>query len=329
MCPISRAPGRLFRHAGCHLSAVRDPQCAHASPRSSSSPRAGRRTNSSACTAWAGCCTPRPRARSRIFRPVRVYAPVGEHKDLLAYLVRRLLENGANTSFVNRFMDEEVPVADIVRDPITELERLESHAHSATAQSGRAVCRPAQFARNRSRRSARRSAALRAAIAARAARARGGAVIDGAPAGRGEHAVANPADRRETVGHSRDATAQEIGRAFEAGGRGAAGMDALGGAVRAECLDRAAAAAGEVAGARLLRTAGARGRQNAAGRDCRSARSRRFLPLLRAARARGSSRSPERLQGPRASSTSCRCTAAACSRASAPGISRWPSSPGR
>ncbi len=63
------------------------------------------------------------------FPRVRVYAPVGEHKDLLAYLVRRLLENGANTSFVNRFMDEQVPVAEIVRDPISELERLESFAH--------------------------------------------------------------------------------------------------------------------------------------------------------------------------------------------------------
>jgi len=58
------------------------------------------------------------------FPRVRVYAPVGEHKDLLAYLVRRLLENGANTSFVNRFMDEQVAVAEIVRDPLTELERL-------------------------------------------------------------------------------------------------------------------------------------------------------------------------------------------------------------
>src|ERR1700731_1509233 len=63
------------------------------------------------------------------FPRVRVYAPVGEHKDLLAYLVRRLLENGANTSFVNRFMDEQVPVAEIVRDRISELERLESLAH--------------------------------------------------------------------------------------------------------------------------------------------------------------------------------------------------------
>ena len=51
--------------------------------------------------------------------PVRVYAPVGAHKDLLAYLVRRLLENGANSSFVNRFLDDAVPLAEVVRDPLT------------------------------------------------------------------------------------------------------------------------------------------------------------------------------------------------------------------
>ncbi len=48
----------------------------------------------------------------------RVYAPVGSHEDLLPYLVRRLLENGANSSFVHSFMDEDVPVEDVVRDPI-------------------------------------------------------------------------------------------------------------------------------------------------------------------------------------------------------------------
>jgi RHH-type proline utilization regulon transcriptional repressor/proline dehydrogenase/delta 1-pyrroline-5-carboxylate dehydrogenase len=51
-------------------------------------------------------------------RPCRVYAPVGSHEDLLPYLVRRLLENGANTSFVNRIVDESVDVQDIVADPI-------------------------------------------------------------------------------------------------------------------------------------------------------------------------------------------------------------------
>jgi RHH-type proline utilization regulon transcriptional repressor/proline dehydrogenase/delta 1-pyrroline-5-carboxylate dehydrogenase len=52
-------------------------------------------------------------------RPCRVYAPVGSHEDLLPYLVRRLLENGANTSFVNRIVDESIDVEDIVADPIT------------------------------------------------------------------------------------------------------------------------------------------------------------------------------------------------------------------
>src|SRR5262249_3070206 len=48
----------------------------------------------------------------------RVYAPVGGHEDLLAYLVRRLLENGANTSFVNRITDDTLPIEDIVKDPV-------------------------------------------------------------------------------------------------------------------------------------------------------------------------------------------------------------------
>jgi RHH-type proline utilization regulon transcriptional repressor/proline dehydrogenase/delta 1-pyrroline-5-carboxylate dehydrogenase len=51
---------------------------------------------------------------------VRVYAPVGNHKDLLPYLVRRLLENGANSSFVNRFLDARVAPEDLLRDPVDE-----------------------------------------------------------------------------------------------------------------------------------------------------------------------------------------------------------------
>ena len=54
----------------------------------------------------------------KLGRPCRVYAPVGSHEDLLPYLVRRLLENGANTSFVNRIVDESINVEDIVADPL-------------------------------------------------------------------------------------------------------------------------------------------------------------------------------------------------------------------
>ncbi len=52
-------------------------------------------------------------------RPCRVYAPVGNHEDLLPYLVRRLLENGSNTSFVNKIIDESIEVEDIVADPLS------------------------------------------------------------------------------------------------------------------------------------------------------------------------------------------------------------------
>lgn len=55
---------------------------------------------------------------NKLNRPCRIYAPVGSHEDLLAYLVRRLLENGANTSFVNRLADDEAPIREIIADPM-------------------------------------------------------------------------------------------------------------------------------------------------------------------------------------------------------------------
>src|SRR5690606_39586772 len=57
-------------------------------------------------------------------RPVRVYAPVGSHEDLLPYLVLRLLENGANTTFVNRLRLADVPIEQIVADPVEPTESL-------------------------------------------------------------------------------------------------------------------------------------------------------------------------------------------------------------
>ncbi len=58
--------------------------------------------------------------------PCRIYAPVGEHSDLLAYLVGRLLENGANSSFVNNLVDESIPVESLLTDPV-ELVRSWKH----------------------------------------------------------------------------------------------------------------------------------------------------------------------------------------------------------
>ncbi len=61
--------------------------------------------------------------------PCRIYAPVGGHEHLLAYLVRRLLENGANTSFVNRIIDENTPIDELLQDPVAKTAALQSKPH--------------------------------------------------------------------------------------------------------------------------------------------------------------------------------------------------------
>jgi RHH-type proline utilization regulon transcriptional repressor/proline dehydrogenase/delta 1-pyrroline-5-carboxylate dehydrogenase len=61
--------------------------------------------------------------------PCRIYAPVGSHRDLLGYLVRRLLENGANTSFINRIADEKIPIENIIANPVTKIAGLTDKPH--------------------------------------------------------------------------------------------------------------------------------------------------------------------------------------------------------
>ncbi len=62
-----------------------------------------------------------PREQNKLGVPCRIYAPVGNHETLLAYLVRRLLENGANTSFVNRIADKTLKVEDLIQSPIYDI----------------------------------------------------------------------------------------------------------------------------------------------------------------------------------------------------------------
>ncbi len=66
-----------------------------------------------------------PLAKGRLNRPCRIYAPVGTHETLLAYLVRRLLENGANTSFVNQIGDHDVPIGTLVGDPVRKARAIQ------------------------------------------------------------------------------------------------------------------------------------------------------------------------------------------------------------
>ncbi len=68
----------------------------------------------------------------KLDRPCRIYAPVGTHETLLAYLVRRLLENGANTSFVNQIADPAFPIDELLADPVERAQRLEPVGRTAS-----------------------------------------------------------------------------------------------------------------------------------------------------------------------------------------------------
>jgi RHH-type proline utilization regulon transcriptional repressor/proline dehydrogenase/delta 1-pyrroline-5-carboxylate dehydrogenase len=62
--------------------------------------------------------------KGKLGRPCRIYAPVGSHETLLAYLVRRLLENGANSSFVNRLADKAVSIDELIADPVEQVRAM-------------------------------------------------------------------------------------------------------------------------------------------------------------------------------------------------------------
>ena len=80
---------------------------------------------------------------TKLDRPCRIYAPVGTHETLLAYLVRRLLENGANTSFVNRIADPAVPIDELIADPVRRSRAIAARSRGAArpAASGDRRCR--------------------------------------------------------------------------------------------------------------------------------------------------------------------------------------------
>jgi RHH-type proline utilization regulon transcriptional repressor/proline dehydrogenase/delta 1-pyrroline-5-carboxylate dehydrogenase len=169
--------------------------------------------------------------------PVRIYAPVGSHKELLAYLVRRLLENGANSSFVNRIADEQVSIDELVRDPVGELEALEPK------RNPKIVLPPDLFGAQR-----RNSAGVdlsdplvREPLLERlkALEARSWTAKPGLGKGEGRPIV-SPHDHRITVGTTFEATAADVDRMVRAGHAAQVDWDSLGGEARAKLLERTA-----------------------------------------------------------------------------------------
>ena len=170
---------------------------------------------------------------------VRIYAPVGGHKDLLAYLVRRLLENGANSSFVNRMADAEVPVGELTTDPVKDLGKLEPRRNPA-------IPLPANIFpdRKNSKGVDLADPLVREPLLAELHKldSREWAAAPTVLAGKGgeTHEVRSPQANGEVVGQVLYAGARDIDLAFSRAVAAQFGWDALGGIARAERLDRAA-----------------------------------------------------------------------------------------
>jgi RHH-type transcriptional regulator, proline utilization regulon repressor / proline dehydrogenase / delta 1-pyrroline-5-carboxylate dehydrogenase len=169
-------------------------------------------------------------------RPVRVYAPVGTHRDLLAYLVRRLLENGANSSFVHQFSDPDVTAEELAVDP-----REVASGPIPAQVTGADLFAPA---RRNSRGHDLGQPGVPEALLARMASARSAAalalpVINGDRRDGPRFAVQNPATG-VVVGHVVEAEPAAIDQAFAAARAAQDDWSLAGGAFRAARLERAA-----------------------------------------------------------------------------------------
>ncbi|MGH6661566.1 MAG: proline dehydrogenase family protein, partial [Rhodospirillales bacterium] len=129
----------------------------------------------------------------------RIYAPVGSHEDLLAYLVRRLLENGANTSFVNRIVDKTAPVDDIIADPCDRATRVGAKPHPRISLPVRLFGDERENSHGLDLGDPAELRALAGAMQA-AEGSRLAAPIPGGNDGGDERPVLDPADRRRQVG---------------------------------------------------------------------------------------------------------------------------------
>jgi RHH-type proline utilization regulon transcriptional repressor/proline dehydrogenase/delta 1-pyrroline-5-carboxylate dehydrogenase len=148
--------------------------------------------------------------------PCRIYAPVGSHEDLLAYLVRRLLENGANTSFVNRIQDEQAPLDDIVADPVSAWAAAMPKRHPAIPLPADLYGSARRNSRGTDLNDPLTLVGLLPALEKSMAQGAEAAPVIGGIAQPGEaRTLANPADRRKIIGEVREADGAQVDQAME------------------------------------------------------------------------------------------------------------------
>jgi RHH-type proline utilization regulon transcriptional repressor/proline dehydrogenase/delta 1-pyrroline-5-carboxylate dehydrogenase len=244
-----------------------------------------------------GMGEPLYRAAAERYGPLslRTYAPVGGHDELLPYLVRRLLENGANTSFVHALLDEAIAPETIVRDPITQVEATPDRHPRIPPPSGLyGPVRRNPLGRDYSEQTERdRIAAVVAALDRE--RLTSGPIVSGKTHARATRETLRPANRAKAIGTTADAIGNDIEAAIAAAQRAQPGWDAAGGTARGAVLR----AMGDAIEARLDRFVAMLAREAGRTLDDGVAEVREAIDFCRYYAALAEAQfAPERLPGP-------------------------------
>ena len=171
----------------------------------------------------------------------RVYAPVGSHEDLLPYLVRRLLENGANTSFVNRIVDEKLPVEQVAEDPIEKVRSTRPVAHPAIPLPVNLYGEQRRNSRGLLMACENEVEALAREMQEFAGHRWHAAPMSPAAADAGESLeVCNPARLSQVVGTVRETSAEQVEQALDVAWSARASWDGVAADQRAGMLEKAA-----------------------------------------------------------------------------------------
>ncbi len=187
-----------------------------------------------------------PKSAGGLARPCRIYAPVGTHETLLAYLVRRLLENGANTSFVNRIADATIPIDALVADPVDTVEQIAAETGIIGAPHPRIALPRALFGDARVNSAGvdladeQRLWLLARRMLDAPLRWHAAPLIDGVERDGAASLLRNPGDRRMIVGDVVEASADDVADALAAAAQGAPAWGAVVASERAATLLRAA-----------------------------------------------------------------------------------------
>jgi RHH-type proline utilization regulon transcriptional repressor/proline dehydrogenase/delta 1-pyrroline-5-carboxylate dehydrogenase len=175
--------------------------------------------------------------KDNLDKPCRIYAPVGSHETLLAYLVRRLLENGANSSFVNQIVDETVPIDTLLTDPFDA-------ARAARCQPHPRIPLPLALFPDGRRNSAGLDLTNEHVLAELTAdlatprRYLATPLVDGPVEATGALNVVNPAQSADIVGQVTEATTGDVDTALHAAVHAASAWEGVGNRARADIIAR-------------------------------------------------------------------------------------------